>query len=71
MTKKYLKIIPSPDPHFDTFYYNLSSDNNWKDVLSHVEQALEQQWFDLDENTVGIKMEIEIVDTLPDDIEEQ
>ena len=67
----YLKITPSPDPHFDSFYYRIDGDKTWATALDHIESALDAQYVENDDLLWGIKLEIEIVKYLPEDCEEQ
>lgn len=66
---KYIKITPSPHSDYDTYYYNLpDTEKTWTTVLESIEDALESQFINNDEKLVGIKVEMEIVDSLPEDI---
>jgi hypothetical protein len=65
MSKKYLKLSPSHG--YDDWYVPLDEkENTWKEVLGHIESALDEQYED---TILGTKLEIEIVSELPEDIE--
>ena len=68
--KRYVKITPSPNTAYDTYYYNIPDrENTWSSILNAVEEALETQWFENEEDTLGIKVTLEVVDTVPEEVE--
>ena len=64
----YLKI----EEHngYDDFYYKLDDkDKTWRGVLDQIESVLDDKYSKNEDNLVGIKLSVEIVDVLPDDVE--
>ena len=55
---------------YDDFYFPLDEkERTWKEVLDKVESVLDERFIDNDNCLVGINLSIEIVDTLPADID--
>jgi len=55
---------------YDDYYITLKEKgNNWQEILDIIEQYLDDKWFENDEKVNGIKVEFEIVDKMPEDIE--
>lgn len=68
MKKHYLKF----ENHngYDDFYYPLpDSGSTWSEVLDLIESALDNQYLENGEKLAGISLNIEIVDSIPDDVE--
>jgi hypothetical protein len=57
--KLYLKV--SKHNGYDDFYYRLSDDKTWKEILGQIELVLDAKFFDNDEKLKGIKIECEVV----------
>lgn len=56
--------------HHDEFYRPVSKeDETWKSIMQTIHYELDEQYALNNENTVGIKFSVEIVDKLPPDIE--
>lgn len=69
--KRYLKVTPSCDYKYDDFYYDITGEKTWKGTLENIESELDTQYNDKDGEVVGIKLTIEIVDELPEGIENE
>lgn len=55
---------------YDDYYYPLDPENEtWAEVLGLLESALDDKYLKNDSNIDGVKLEIEIVSKMPDDVE--
>ena len=55
---------------YDTYYQPINKkDKTLKSVLELLENELEAQFINNEEKLIGIKFNIEIVDTIPEDVE--
>ena len=64
--KQYLKIENYNG--YDNYYIDISKDKTWKTIMYHLEVALDIKYLDNDENLTGIKLSLEIVDTVPEGV---
>ena len=55
---------------YDTFYMKIDSkDKTWQSILDLIEPVLDDKYIKNDDNIVGVKLSVEVVDKLPEDIE--
>lgn len=69
--KLYLKMTPAGTSKIDTVYYQLNEkETTWGEVLDLIESNLDGQYlYNNPESLLGIKLEIEIVNKIPEDVE--
>jgi len=68
MSKLYLKI--NDFRGYDEFYQTLSpKEKTWSEIICHVESCLDDKYIENENQLLGIKMSLEIVDKVPDDVE--
>ena len=67
----YLKIKDTASTSsFDDMYYEMDPDDNtWENVMSYIETELDAKYVKNDDCLVGVKLEIEIVDKMPEGTE--
>ena len=64
----YLKI-KDINKYDDYFYKLISEDDTWEEVIGYIESALDDKYLKNDSKIEGVKLELEIVSKVPDDVE--
>lgn len=66
--KLYLKV--GEYNGYDDFYFQLNSkDKTWNSVLEKIESVLDDKYLDNGSKLEGIKVSVEIVTVMPDEVE--
>ena len=69
MSSLFVKVTPTANNNYDSFFYKVKDSGTWSEVLDVIESELDDQFVLNNESTEGLKLTVELFKEVPHDVE--